>query len=326
MAFLFLFLGAAVGASVMSLSEMDRNYYYDTRYQTMRFLGTKDGAEIWQNRSSGVYYVDDGWDVKQVGMPGFVPHPVDRNHLKMLCDKFNPEDSPWVDFLLTAYEGQSNVLWERYFDMFELGPKPSTPTWGKGIRKARWANYERELELWEAKRKELSPRHKEELQMWEEQKQVYNEDHVGMRRAASGAALLQRALSSNNYSLPSRKFTQQYKAVVPPGYASGDEFLVKCSGKDVVVPVPAGARPGDTVTFLGPEPAVPVVVAQPVVSPPAPSAPSKQPPPPPAIAFNPPPPAITSKPLPPPVTTAPPPAITAPPPPGALPRKSSMKW
>lgn len=319
MAFLFLFMGAAVGASVMVLSERDRDYYYDYRYQNMRLLGTKDGAEIWQDRASGVYYVDDGWDVRLVGTPGFVPHPVDRQHLKMLCDKFNPEDSRWVDFLLAAYEGNTDALWKRYFDTLELGPKPDAPTWGKGIRKSRWAGYERELELWEAKRQELLPRHTEELQMWEEQKQVYNEDHAGMRRAASGAALLQRALSTNNRGQqpPNRLFTQQYTAVVPPGYSAGDMFPVKCMGTEVVVPVPPGARPGDTVTFMGPPPAVPVAAAKPVASAP-----------PPAIAppaFAPPP---TAAPPPPPTAAPPPPPTTAPPPPppGALPRKSSMKW
>lgn len=196
----------------------------------MTYVGNKEGNEIWRDNRTGQFYIDDGWDVQRVGTAGFVPHPVDREHLKELTTKYNPANLPWVDFLLATFEGRTDQLWRNFFDKYQVGPKPNEPTWGKGIRKARWSQYGEQLEQWEAKKAQLEPEFKKEQEMWKAKRAKYDKEHAEKQAASAGNALLQRALSGGvvivQQAPPVPAGQQQYKAVVPSNLRAGDTFTV----------------------------------------------------------------------------------------------------
>lgn len=304
------------------LNEAERDQYYYARNYNMTCLGTKDGAEIWRDNRTGEFYVDDGWDVRRVGTPGFVPHPVDREHMKALCSKYNPGNIPWIDFLLASYEGRYDELWRNFFEKYELGPKPNEPTWGKGIRKARWAEYGKQLDDWEAKKAKLEPEYTKEINLWKEKRQAYDLEHSKKQAATSGGLLLQRALSGGALSSVEQI---QYRVQVPPGKGPGDTFIVQCGNQNMAVAVPAGAYPGMEISFMGPAPVVQaqavqaIPVQQPAVSAPTPAIQTSAPPPPAIKTSAPPPPAISAP------AAFPPPAIktSAPPPPPPPPAKQA---
>ena len=341
------------GAKGSTLTPADSSYY-DTR-AFMTYLGQRDGADIYRDPASGVYYVDSGAQVSRVGTPGFKPHPVDRERFSQLSKKYNPSNLPWTDFILASYEGKEQDLWDAFFQKYVLGPKPKEPTWGKGIRKARWAQYEEELEAWEAKRKQLTPQFKDECAAWNLQRQQYDEAHRQTVSESAGRAILQRALSGASRT-PTTIVIQTgptpapamaagdnvlYQATVPPGLRPGDTFLASAGGVQVQVKVPPNAGPGSAITFTAPGSVIPTVTATPVAAAPAPVPPpaalkpasasakddpfgiygaAAAPPPPAAVG---PPPAGPAPPPPPPANGA---AAASQPPPPPRPPQTSMNW
>jgi len=315
----------------------------------MVYVGHKDGLDIYKDPYNDQFYVDDGWDVSRVGKAGFVPHPIDHERLKQLCTKYNPQNVPWVDFMLASFEGREDQLWRNFFDKYQLGPKPNEPTWGKGIRKTRWAEYGKLVDEWEAKKNTLMPAFQDECRQWDQKRRAYVDEHSSAVTTRAGQALLQRALSAGSTivvtTAPSA--TTTYRATVPGGLQPGDNFMVNAGGQMLSVKVPTGAFPGKEISFVGP--AVQAQVIQPQYAPAysAPLPPIAQVPP--AINTSAPPPSISSVPpailsappsvqvppvklpnVPPqvPQTTtnpsAPPPVVSAPA--STYDRKSSMKW
>lgn len=210
--------------------------------------------------------VDDGWDVRKCGTPGFVPHPVDKERLRELSMTYNSANIPWLDLLLATFEGKEKTLWENFFHKYELGPKPKEPTWGKGIRKARWTEYGNQIDAWEAKKAELLPKFQEENRKWAGKRAQYDEEHKYTTTQAAGTQLLRRALSGGGLVLvesPSAQVT--YRAVVPQDCYPGQTFQVSAGGQMMAVTVPPGVVAGTEITFQAPNvPQVVQTVAAPV--------------------------------------------------------------
>jgi len=309
MAFFILGMGLMTGATLMALSEDEREAYYRNRNISMVYLGNKDGCDVYRDTLTGQFYVDDGWDVSRFGTAGFVPHPIDRERLKQLCTKYNRLNLPWMDFLLATFEGRESELWTSFFEKYELGPKPDEPTWGKGIRKARWADYDRQLDEWENNRKTLLPKFLEECKEWDRKRRSYDEQYRAQVSVSAGGQLLRRALSGGVTVMQSPPSAGSYKATVPAGSKPGDSFLVYAGGKTISVTVPPGVGPGQEILFQAPPTIQPLpmavavpanTVATPVTASTAPA----------AVRINPPStPASLSNPL-----------ATS------LPKKSSMNW
>jgi hypothetical protein len=190
--------------------------------------------------------------------------------------KYNPSNLEWADFILASFEGREQELWNNFFTKYEVGTKPSEPTWGKGIRKARWAEYEAELERWNQKLAALTPKFKEECRLWDEKKKKYDEENAYSIGQFAGKALLQRALSGGNVMLiqvppgggnlppTAAPGTQLYKAVVPAGKKTGDQFLAQAGSTPMMVTVPPGVSAGMEISFAGPAPVMAVAQAVPV--------------------------------------------------------------
>ena len=49
------FIGLLVGASLVSLSESERDYYYTNRNINMAYLGEKDGLDVYRDNFTGQF-------------------------------------------------------------------------------------------------------------------------------------------------------------------------------------------------------------------------------------------------------------------------------
>lgn len=180
--------------------------------------------------------------------------------------KYNPDNVKWVDFLLASYCGNEQKLWESINRKYEMPPEPKEPTWGKGIRKERWAKYEDEKIEYEKKAAIVKKEFKKECEYWDGRLAAYIQENQG----ATGRNLLQRALSGSGnviaiVTTPAAPSTQVFQAKVPEGMRAGDQFTASAGGSYVTVKVPPGAPPGTLIQFSVPATAAttpPVPVAQ----------------------------------------------------------------
>ena len=252
---------------------------------------------------------NQGWDVRRVGTNGWVAHPVDVERFNALARKHaviatcvrgaNPVGRAGTierccrgrtscsarcarRFAAAAtkrrasndgvqFEGREQALWDNFQSKYVVGPKPNEPTWGKNVRKARWASYYEELERWEAFKRECDAIYADECAAWNLRRQQYNEEHAQQVTANAGVMLLKRALSGGQPIIltaapqPAPLPMAMYMATVPEGKRPGDAFLASVNGQAISVTVPVGSGPGSSVQFSAPapvqQPAAPVVQA-----------------------------------------------------------------
>jgi len=224
----------------VALSEVERDRYRTSRF-SMDFLGNKNGQDIYRDRVTNLFYVDDGWDVRVVGRRGWRPHVVDLERLKGLLARYSPGQLNFSEYILATYIDKEQQLWDTIFRRYELPKEPKKPTFGKSIRKQRWARYDEEYEQWQKEAKAAKQRYRSENEKWKLKKQEYD---AAKEHAASGTDLLRRALTS---SKPQN--LHPFKVVVPPGKEPGDILSVNAGGRTVQVQVPAGSAPGTEIQF-----------------------------------------------------------------------------
>lgn len=174
--------------------------------------------------------------------------------------KYNPDNVRWVDFILAMYYNNEQQLWENIFKKYQMPTEPREPTWGKGIRKERWARYENEKAEYEQNALVARKDFKKECEYWDGKYAAYVQQHQG----ESGRNLLQRALSGQGNvvaiittttqpsATATATSTQTFQAKVPEGLRPGDQFPVSAGGAMVNVKVPQGAAPGTYIQFSVP--------------------------------------------------------------------------
>ncbi|GBG29172.1 Hypothetical Protein FCC1311_053942 [Hondaea fermentalgiana] len=249
----FLLAGMALGATAVALSESDRQYYRSSRY-AMDYLGNKNGQDIYKDRVTGLFYCDDGWDVRRVGTAGWRAHPVDLERLKSKLAKYSHEQLKFSEYILASFAGHENRLWETIFRRFEQPKEPKKPHFGKGIRKQRWGKYDEEVEEWEKEVAEAKKLFKVECEEWDKKKASFD---ASVNHAASGSELLKRALAP-----VAESDVEIFKIVVPQGKQPGDTLVVQAGGRNLQVMVPPGSAAGSEIQFEVPKPKAIVIEAQ----------------------------------------------------------------
>jgi len=248
--------------------------------------GKKNGADIYSNRN-GVYYADNGYDVRMVGRPGWKAHPLDIQRLRILLEKHAPAQTPFTSFILVTYLSKPDQVWNDMYGRFERPKEPKKPTFGKTIRKARWAKYDEEFAEWQQNAAKSDNEFRNECARWNERKREYNQTET----VNSGKEILLVALGSKASLEPPPKHL--FKIKVPPGKKPGDIIVVEAEGQKFPINIPQGVSAGQEIQFE-----IPLVSSAPHQNPPPdqqrPDAPVNVDAPPPAIQQN---------------TSAPPPAI-----------------
>ncbi len=262
----FLFLGLAAGATAVALSDRDRDYYRMQGRLTMEYVGNKNGEEIYRDRSTGLYFADNGFDVRRVGRVGWKPHPVDVERLKTKLVKFQPHQVPFCGFILATFIDKEQQLWNTLFERYELPAKPKEPHFSRALRKQRFAEYDLEVQQWEAAVVAAKQSFRDECAAWDLRRSEYRAEH---EHASAGTELLLMALRPTQQRAPA---APQFKVVVPEGKLPGDTIQVQAGGRMLEVMIPAGSAPGTEIQFEAPAPVQTTATALP--QPPATASPA----------------------------------------------------